>query len=114
VDGELNLGRSLGDLLYKLDPNLPQEEQKVIPVPDISVTKIESNFEFIVIACDGIWDCVTSKKCTRFLYNRIEEDQSLVPAIEQLMDECIAGDLENCGGIGHDNMTCLVVYFKSS
>jgi len=86
----------------------------VIPIPDISVTKIEANFEFIVMACDGIWDCVTSRKATRFLYNRIDEDQPMAPAISALMDTCIAKDLENCGGIGHDNMTCMVIFFKGS
>ena len=35
VDGSLNLSRSLGDLAYKVQGNLKQEEQKVVPVPDI-------------------------------------------------------------------------------
>ncbi len=37
VDGGLNLGRSLGDMFYKMDPKLTQEEQKVIPVPEVRV-----------------------------------------------------------------------------
>ena len=60
VDGGLNLGRSLGDLTYKVDKKLPIEEQKVIPVPEIKVEKISKDTPFLVVACDGIWDCVES------------------------------------------------------
>ena len=29
-------------------------------VPEIKVEKISKSSEFLVIACDGIWDCLTS------------------------------------------------------
>lgn len=60
VDGGLNLGRSLGDLMYKVDPKLEIGDQKVIPVPEIKIEKISKDTPFFVVGCDGIWDCVTS------------------------------------------------------
>ena len=41
VDGGLNLGRSLGDLKYKLDPKLKHEEQKVSCIPEIRKKTID-------------------------------------------------------------------------
>ena len=74
VDDELNLGRSLGDLMYKLDPKRPQEEQKVVPTPEIKKMKISAKTPFVIIGCDGIWDCIDSQKCVEFFNERIDED----------------------------------------
>lgn len=63
VKGVLNLSRSLGDLEYKGDKNLTVENQMITCVPEIKVEKLKPSHDFIVIACDGIWDCLTSQEC---------------------------------------------------
>lgn len=63
VKGVLNLSRSLGDLEYKQDKNASWENQMITCVPEIKVEKITKSHDFIVIACDGIWDCLTSQEC---------------------------------------------------
>jgi protein phosphatase 1G len=60
VKGVLNLSRSMGDMEYKLDKNLSVENQMITVVPEIKVVKMAKGNEFIVIACDGIWDCLSS------------------------------------------------------
>lgn len=50
VKGMLNLSRALGDLEYKLDPDLAVEEQMITCVPDIKIEKIDKNTEFLIIA----------------------------------------------------------------
>jgi len=60
VKGVLNLSRSLGDLEYKQDKNLAVENQMITCVPEIKIEKIKPTHDFLVIACDGIWDCLTS------------------------------------------------------
>jgi serine/threonine protein phosphatase PrpC len=35
-------------------------EQMVIAVPDVEVREINEDWEFILLACDGIWDVVTN------------------------------------------------------
>ena len=60
VDGGLNLARSLGDLKYKKDPKAQIDEQKVSCVPEIKTHPIDDSCKFLIIACDGIWDCLTS------------------------------------------------------
>jgi serine/threonine protein phosphatase PrpC len=63
VKGVLNLSRSLGDLEYKQDKNISVENQMITCVPEIKVERITKNNDFLVIACDGIWDCLTSQEC---------------------------------------------------
>lgn len=60
VNGNLALSRSLGDFEYKNNPILKPKDQMVTAYPDITVEKIQSDCEFIIIACDGIWDCMSS------------------------------------------------------
>ena len=60
VKGILNLSRSLGDLEYKSDPSLATKDQMITAMPDIRKEKITSDTPFLIIACDGIWDCLTS------------------------------------------------------
>jgi serine/threonine protein phosphatase PrpC len=73
------------------------------------VHPITDKTPFIILGCDGIWDCITSKKCVKFFNERINQIDSFIPAVSELMDKIIAPELENCGGIGHDNMTCMII-----
>ena len=60
VKGVLNLSRSLGDLEYKQDRDISVENQMITCVPEIKIEKLNKAHDFLVIACDGIWDCLTS------------------------------------------------------
>lgn len=60
VNGALNLSRSLGDLEYKKNPNKSKELQAVTCYPEIRTHQFTSDCEFLIIACDGIWDCLSS------------------------------------------------------
>jgi len=60
VNGVLNLSRSMGDMEYKGDPKISVENQMITVVPEIKIEKMSANNEFVFIACDGIWDCLTS------------------------------------------------------
>lgn len=61
VNGSLSLSRALGDMEYKQNKKLPVEKQSITCVPDLHAEKIHPNDEFLIIACDGIWDCQTSQ-----------------------------------------------------
>jgi serine/threonine protein phosphatase PrpC len=56
VDGNLNLSRSIGDLKHKQVPNLLPSEQPITCVPDVKVRPLKDGDEYILIACDGIWE----------------------------------------------------------
>ena len=63
VNGSLNLSRSLGDFEYKNVANLPFDQQMVICDPEIRSVSRQQADEFLILACDGIWDCLTSEEC---------------------------------------------------
>jgi serine/threonine protein phosphatase PrpC len=39
----------------------------LIATPEIKVEKISTTAGFLVIACDGIWDCLTSQECVNMV-----------------------------------------------
>ena len=45
----------------KENPNLPPEQQAVTAYPEIKEQTLGPNDDFIIIACDGIWDVLTSQ-----------------------------------------------------
>ena len=60
VRGILSLSRALGDLEYKLNRKISVGAQMITCVPEISKVDLINDDKFLIIACDGIWDCLTS------------------------------------------------------
>ena len=114
VKGNLNLTRGFGDLEYKQNKNLKPEEQMITANPDIKVVDYNKDIEFIIIGCDGIWDCLKNQEASDVVTKRLREDPNIKISkiIEDMMDSIVAKDLYNESGVGCDNMTCIVVVFK--
>jgi serine/threonine protein phosphatase PrpC len=136
VEGDLAVSRGLGDFRFKNldvvmaakklpdngDQNDPQAEQdqsrqrrpvtkpgeqKVSPIPDILIHSRSAKMdEFIIVACDGIWDVQTNYEAVKLvaeLFNEGELDIGMI--CEELCDVCL--------GMGSkDNMTALVVQLE--
>ncbi len=89
-------------------------------VPELKHEPLSGGNQFLLIACDGIWDCMTSQEgidyCTEFF--KTSRD-TLSPCLETMFDKIIAADVASSGkppfsshppgGIGCDNMTAVVV-----
>ena len=114
VKGNLNLTRGFGDLEYKKNKTLKPEEQMITANPDIKVVDFEKDIDFVIIGCDGIWDCLKNQDACDFVAKRLKENPSgkISKIIEEMMDSIVAKDLYNESGIGCDNMTCIVITFK--
>ncbi|GAA5896278.1 hypothetical protein JCM5296_002934 [Sporobolomyces johnsonii] len=108
VNGNLALSRALGDFEFKQNSNLDAEQQIVTADPDITVHEATADDEFIVIACDGIWDVLTSQQVIDYVRLSIAQREPLSTICESLMDRCLAPD-SDWGGVGCDNMTLMVV-----
>ncbi|GAA5906085.1 PP2C family serine/threonine-protein phosphatase [Sporobolomyces salmoneus] len=108
VNGNLALSRALGDFEFKQSPSLPAEQQVVTADPDLNTHTHTSEDEFIVVACDGIWDVLTSQQVIDFVRLSISKNQTLEQICETMMDRCLAPD-SDWGGVGCDNMTMMVV-----
>uniref|UniRef100_A0A1D1XES1 protein-serine/threonine phosphatase n=1 Tax=Anthurium amnicola TaxID=1678845 RepID=A0A1D1XES1_9ARAE len=110
VNGNLALSRAIGDFEFKQNPNLSPENQIVTAYPEVKRESITEGTEFLVLACDGIWDCLSSQQVVNFIRREISLSRTLQTACENLMEKCLAKDSE-LGGIGCDNMTVIIVGF---
>lgn len=72
VNGSLAVSRALGDFEYKKNPALPAWEQCVSPLPDVVNHTLSETDEFLVLACDGIWNVMTGQQVTHFTLNFLQ------------------------------------------
>lgn len=108
VNGNLALSRALGDYVFKRNYRLSPQEQIVTAYPDVQVRHVNEDWEFIVIACDGIWEVLTNEEVISFCRVRLLSGWEPAAVCEALMQRCLA---PNCatGGLGCDNMTVVIV-----
>ena len=111
VNGSLNLSRALGDMEYKQRRDLPAAAQAVTAQPEILSTPIHEGDEFIILACDGIWDVMTNQQAVDFVRDRLRQGVSLAQICEQACDFCLAPSTEG-SGVGCDNMSIVIVQLK--
>ncbi|KAK4237456.1 phosphatase 2C-domain-containing protein [Achaetomium macrosporum] len=110
VNGNLALSRAIGDFEFKKSAELAPEQQIVTAYPDVVVHEMGDDDEFLVIACDGIWDCQSSQAVIEFVRRGIAAKQDLDKICENMMDNCLASNSET-GGVGCDNMTMIIIGF---
>lgn len=114
VNGGLNLSRALGDHVYKKNADLPLREQMITPLPDVKSLTLTDEDEFMVLACDGIWNVMTSQDVCVFVRDRFKAGVTKISTIiEEMFDFCMAPDTHG-DGTGCDNMTCIIVKLNSS
>lgn len=116
VNGGLNLSRALGDHQYKTNADLLPEEQMISPLPDLVSHTITGGDEFMLVACDGIWNCMSSQEAIDFVKEHLTQARQskecsktwLSDISGKLMDSCMAADTLG-DGCGCDNMTAVIV-----
>jgi serine/threonine protein phosphatase PrpC len=101
VDGDLAVSRAFGDFCMKQQTLPPQ---KVICHPDfICYPRDLAGDEFIVLACDGVWDVANNDMCSDFIQDMLHEGEvDLGNICEEALDTCL--ELKS-----RDNMTILLI-----
>lgn len=119
VNGGLNLSRAIGDHTYKKNSDLNLEDQMITALPDIRTIDLQTGDEFMVLACDGIWNVLSSQEVVDFVLERLnpvseagvaKEPMKLSTICEEMFNKCMAPDTLG-DGTGCDNMTCMIVRF---
>ena len=87
--------RGFGVLEYKQNKSLPPEEQMITAYPDIVIENLSKDVQFIVIACDGVWDCMTNQEVCSFVGDRLKKDPKmrLSKIIEEIFETILAPDI---------------------
>lgn len=117
VDGHLAVSRGFGDFKYKTSvisdaahnrtDNLPKDH-RITAHPDIIVhTREPRDDEFVVLACDGVWDRLSSRKCAALIRQLSEGEADAGLICEEVLDTALELD-------STDNMTCCVVFFPAA
>lgn len=114
VNGNLNLSRAVGDLEYKKRDDLPPEAQIICSTPDVLIKKLTLEDEFLILACDGVWDVMTNQEACDFVRKRLLENIDIGKIGQELLDTCLTPDPQKTDGLGTDNMTVVIVKLKES
>ena len=111
INGMLNLTRAIGDLKFKSNYNLKRHEQSVISLPEITRIEDIEDIDFIIMGCDGVWDCVKRQLFCDFIDGQIKEnpDKNLSEILKIIFDKGVSpvwGVI-----LGTDNMSCIIIQF---
>jgi len=111
VKGSLALSRAIGDLGFKQTPGLGPEAQMVTAMPDVRVEQLRAGDEFVILACDGIWDVMSSQQAVDFVRERLRNGATPSEVCAALCDACMAPNTQGMG-LGCDNMSVVLCVFK--
>lgn len=108
VDGDLAVSRALGDFMYKNNPKMSPELQKVSPLPDITIRRRDEKDQFLIIACDGVWDVMSNEDAVDFVHGHVSKGWMDMERIaSEMLDECLKRG-------SRDNMSVIILVFKHS
>lgn len=118
VDGNLALSRAFGDFQFKDQGGLTPHQQAVSCFPDVTRRNRNKDDQFIMLACDGIWDCLSNEECVDTMTKKINTIKTytnkkvLSKPVEEMLNDILAPNTDD--GIGTDNMTALLIYFHDN
>jgi len=113
IDGwGLNLSRALGDFHYKARDDLPVGEQKVSVIPDIRTLEFTEEDEFLLLACDGVFELHDNQQAVDHVREQLASGASLSEAVEGLVDASCSDDIFATQGKGSDNVSVMVVLLR--
>ncbi|TDH14870.1 hypothetical protein EPR50_G00025620 [Perca flavescens] len=107
VNGSLAVSRALGDFDFKEVDWRPQTEQLVSPEPEVYELERTSEDEFLILACDGVWDAIGNEELCAFVRSRLQVCDDLRDICCQVIDLCLyKGSL--------DNMSIIIICFPGA
>lgn len=108
VNGSLAVSRALGDYEYKNVEGRGPCEQLVSPEPEVFVKdRDEENDEFLVLACDGVWDVMSNEDVCDYIRSRLAITDDLEAITNQVIDTCLYKG-------SRDNMSIVLVLFPAA
>lgn len=112
--GRLSVSRTFGDIEAKRTKYLGNPKV-VIATPDIKCFKIEENYDFIVLGCDGIYDKLNNTQVIQAGWEAAKKKftdrgqaihENCGYAVEQILKSAVAQK-------SMDNITVVIIAFKN-
>nr|CAG4650870.1 EOG090X03VW [Simocephalus serrulatus]SVE94159.1 EOG090X03VW [Simocephalus serrulatus] len=108
VNGSLAVSRALGDFEYKSVEGRGPTEQLVSPAPEIYVeSRKPDEDQFLVLACDGIWDVMTNEDLCKFIHHQLTITDDLAKVSSAVVDNCLFKG-------SRDNMSIVLITFPAA
>ncbi|XP_068597642.1 protein phosphatase 1B [Brachionichthys hirsutus] len=90
VNGSLAVSRALGDYDYKCVDGKGPTEQLVSPEPAVcEMVRAPEQDQFVILACDGIWDVMSNEELCEFVKSRLEVSDDLERICNEVVDTCL-------------------------
>lgn len=96
VNGILAVSRALGD---------PDHKQYISSEPEITVIELDGTEDFLILACDGLWDEMSPEDVISALYYNLSLDEPLDTVAAKLVHQSKLQGSE-------DNITAAVVFLR--
>lgn len=106
INGTLAVSRALGDFEFKKDWQRGPCEQLVSPEPEVTIIERGPKDEFLILACDGIWDVIDNDDLCRYVSYELMIEPDLEKVGSSVLDVCL------CKG-SRDNMSIIIVVFET-
>lgn len=103
--GVLGVSRSFGDFKYKNEKKYGPLEQMISPEPEFYIKMREPSIdEFLVIACDGVWDVMSFEEVCDYVYSQIRKipSRDLKCVADEIVDMCLRKG-------STDNITIIII-----
>jgi len=108
VNGSLAVSRALGDFEYKNVDGKGPTEQLVSPEPEFYIKEREpEKDEFLVLACDGVWDVMSNEEICSFIGHRMKIHENLETICNEVIDTCLYKG-------SRDNMSIIIIAFPAA
>ncbi|GMT09283.1 hypothetical protein PFISCL1PPCAC_580 [Pristionchus fissidentatus] len=110
INGSLAVSRALGDFEYKSNTGVSPARQQVSPEPDVYFFERQSSTdEYLILACDGIYDVMSNDELCAFVHARMEvaKEGGMSKVCNEVLDACLQKG-------SRDNMTFLLVAFEAA
>lgn len=90
VNGSLAVSRALGDFEYKQVEGKGPCEQLVSPEPEVTIETRQLQYdEFLVLACDGIFDVMSNEELCDFIRYQLRIHKDLEYICSSVIDTCL-------------------------
>eukprot|EP00747_Dinoflagellata_sp_TGD_P222617 gnl/TRDRNA2_/TRDRNA2_94323_c0_seq2.p1 gnl/TRDRNA2_/TRDRNA2_94323_c0~~gnl/TRDRNA2_/TRDRNA2_94323_c0_seq2.p1 ORF type:complete len:638 (+),score=123.55 gnl/TRDRNA2_/TRDRNA2_94323_c0_seq2:57-1970(+) len=112
VLGRLAVSRAFGDEEYKAMPERSNGKPLVIAEPEIRVEQLTPADDFMLLACDGLFDVFSSQEAVDFIHARLSNmpsnEQDPYRVVQDIVHEAIHERRSR------DNVSAMLVTFKRS
>jgi len=101
LHGRIGVSRAFGDWAW----DAGEKCKGLLCRPDVVTTEITSDTEFLLLACDGVFEKMTTREAGQIVRRRLRAGGDAQAAAETLVKHAVKRK-------GSDNMSAIVVLFK--